>query len=62
MMSQEMRRTGEFLLTKIQKALSETIAELSGKPVGEVSKDLKTHSKRALLMKYKFNLNKLRKP
>ena len=39
--------------------MSKSIAELSGKPVEEITVDLKTHSKRALLMKYEINKNNL---
>ena len=39
--------------------MSESIAGLSGKPVEEITTDLKTHSKRALLVKYEINIDKL---
>ena len=46
MMSQGMRGPEGFMFTKKQKALSETIAELSVITVEKVSKDLKNPSKR----------------
>ena len=51
--------SSEFLFTEMQEAMRESIAELSGKPVEEITADLKTHSKRALLMKYEINKNNL---
>ncbi len=45
-----------FMFTEMQQMMSESIAELSGKSVDEISADLKTHSMRALLMKYEINL------
>ena len=51
--------SGGFLFTEMQEAMIESIAGLSGKPVEEITADLKTHSKRALLMKYEINKDKL---
>ena len=48
-----------FLFMEMQEAMIESITELSGKPVEEITADLKTHSKRALLMKYEINKDKL---
>ncbi|MFL2748984.1 MAG: hypothetical protein ACJ0DI_05785 [bacterium] len=50
---------GGFMFTEMQQMMSESIAELSGKSVDEVSADLKIHSIRALLMKYEINFDKL---
>ena len=54
-----MKGPGGFMFNEMQQAMSESIAELSGKPVEEISADFKTHSMRALLMKYEINLDKL---
>ena len=54
-----MRGPGGFMFTEMQQMMSESIAELSGKSFDEISADLKTHSMRALLMKYEINLDKL---
>ena len=54
-----MKGRGGFMFTEMQQAMSESIAELSGKPFEEISADFKTHSMRALLMKYEINLDKL---
>ena len=59
MMGPGMRGPGGFMFTEMQQMMSESIAELSGKSVDEISADLKTHSMRALLMKYEINLDKL---
>ena len=59
MMGPGMRGPGGFIFIEMQKMMSESIAELSGKSVYEISADLKTHSMRALLMKYEINLDKL---
>ena len=59
MMGPGMRGPGGFMFTEMQQMMSESIAELSGKSFDEISADLKTHSMRALLMKYEINLDKL---
>ena len=59
MMGPGMRGPSGFIFIEMQQMMSESIAELSGKPVDEISADLKTHSMRALLMKYEINLDKL---
>ena len=59
MMGPGMRGPGGFMFIEMQQMMSESIAELSGKSVDEISADLKTHSMRALLMKYEINLDKL---
>ncbi|MEE3122639.1 MAG: hypothetical protein VX399_08590 [SAR324 cluster bacterium] len=53
-----MKGPGGFMFIEMQHLMSESIAELSGKSVDEIS-DLKIHSMRALLMKYEINLDKL---
>ena len=45
------------MFIEMQQLMSETIAELSGKSVDEISAYFKTHSMRALLIKYEINLD-----
>ena len=59
MMGPGMRGHCGFMFIEMQQMMSESIAELSGKSVDEISVDLKTHSMRALLMKYEINFDKL---
>ena len=59
MLGPGMRGPGGFMFIEMQQMMSESIAELSGKSVDEISADLKTHPMRALLMKYEINLDKL---
>ena len=53
-------RAGRFLSREeMDQVMSQSISELSGKPIAEVSSDIKTHSKSALLMKYNVDREKL---
>jgi len=49
-----------YLRDKIDQVMSESISEISGKPLTEISSDIKTHSRNALLIKYNINREKLK--
>ena len=49
-----------YLREKIIQVMSESISEISGKPLTEISSDIKTHSRNALLVKYNINREKLK--
>ena len=49
-----------YLREKIIQVMSESISEISGKPLTEISSDIKTHSRNALLIKYNINREKLK--
>ncbi len=49
-----------YLRDKIVQVMSESISEISGKPLTEISSDIKTHSRKALLVKYNINREKLK--
>tara|TARA_B100000676_G_C18035851_1_gene821734 strand:- start:1268 stop:1687 length:420 start_codon:yes stop_codon:yes gene_type:complete len=50
----------DYLRDKIVQVMSESISEISGKPLTEISSDIKTHSRNALLVKYNINVEKLK--
>ena len=53
-------KAGRYLLREeMDQVMSQSISELSGKSIAEVSSDIKTHSKSALLMKYNIDRENL---
>ena len=54
------RLNRHYLRDKIDQVMSESISEISGNPISEISSDIKTHSRNALLIKYNINREKLK--